>query len=70
MQKSTAKRFKKWITSEVIPAIRKTGSYTLPAAPAVQNPVLQALMLQMVVQGWAKPGMDDAPGLLAHRVRA
>lgn len=26
----SAKKFKKWITSEVIPSIRKTGSYNLP----------------------------------------
>lgn len=26
----TAKRFKKWVTSEVLPAIRKTGSYQAP----------------------------------------
>lgn len=27
-----AKKFKRWVTSEVLPAIRKTGSYTVPAA--------------------------------------
>ena len=27
---STAKAFKRWITSEVIPAIRKTGGYQIP----------------------------------------
>ena len=26
----TAKKFKKWVTSEVLPAIRKTGGYQLP----------------------------------------
>jgi prophage antirepressor-like protein len=26
----SAKKFKRWITSEVIPSIRKTGSYNLP----------------------------------------
>lgn len=26
----TAKKFKRWVTSEVLPAIRKTGSYNLP----------------------------------------
>ena len=26
-----AKKFKRWVTSEVLPAIRKTGSYTAPA---------------------------------------
>lgn len=31
-RKPQAKRFKKWITSEVLPAIRKTGKYELPQA--------------------------------------
>ena len=30
-----AKKFKRWVTSEVLPSIRKTGSYS---APAKQNP--------------------------------
>lgn len=29
----TAKKFKRWVTSEVLPAIRKTGSYQLPQTP-------------------------------------
>jgi len=28
-RKPSAKRFKKWVTSEVLPAIRKTGGYML-----------------------------------------
>jgi prophage antirepressor-like protein len=28
--KEAAKRFKRWVTSEVLPSIRKTGSYTAP----------------------------------------
>ena len=35
-----AQRFKKWVTSEVLPSIRKTGSYT--PAPTT-NPVAQGL---------------------------
>lgn len=38
----SAKRFKRWVTSEVLPAIRKTGTYStakeLPAAPALPKP--------------------------------
>lgn len=30
-RKPEAKKFKKWVTSEVLPSIRRTGSYTLPA---------------------------------------
>lgn len=29
----TAKKFKRWVTSEVLPAIRKTGGYQIPADP-------------------------------------
>ncbi|WP_273973850.1 BRO family protein [Serratia ureilytica] len=32
--KPEAKRFKRWITAEVLPEIRKTGSYLLPAIKA------------------------------------
>lgn len=31
-RKPEAKKFKKWVTSEVLPAIRKTGRYVAPAA--------------------------------------
>lgn len=35
----SAKRFQRWVTSEVLPAIRKTGSYTVPdALPRVITP--------------------------------
>jgi anti-repressor protein len=32
----SAKRFKHWVTSEVLPAIRKTGQYKAPATPEEQ----------------------------------
>ena len=32
-RKAAAKRFRKWVTSEVLPAIRRTGSYGAPAVP-------------------------------------
>lgn len=32
----SAKKFKRWITHEVIPAIRKTGGYQVPQSPAEQ----------------------------------
>lgn len=28
-----AKRFKRWVTSEILPALRRTGSYTVPEEP-------------------------------------
>lgn len=33
-----AKRFKRWVTSEVLPAIRKTGSYATPANDNQMSP--------------------------------
>ena len=35
-RKPEAKKFKRWITHEVIPAIRKTGGYQVPQSPAEQ----------------------------------
>ena len=35
-RKPEAKAFKRWITHEVIPAIRKTGGYHIPQTPAEQ----------------------------------
>lgn len=32
-RKPEAKRFKKWVTADVLPAIRRTGRYQAPAAP-------------------------------------
>ena len=37
-RKSEARRFKRWITHEVIPSIRKTGSYGIPVLPNFRNP--------------------------------
>ncbi len=36
-RKPQARAFKKWVTSEVLPALRKTGTYTVGAAPALPN---------------------------------
>ena len=43
-RKPEAKRFKKWVTSEVLPSIRKTGSYSTNA-PAVPQSLSAALRL-------------------------
>lgn len=47
-RKPTAKRFKKWVTSEVIPSIRKTGGYMV-AAPE-ETPEELALRAMTVLQ--------------------
>jgi prophage antirepressor-like protein len=47
--KDAAKRFKRWVTHEVIPSIRKTGAYTAPAQvsqlPAPTQDRVSALLL-------------------------
>ncbi|MBR3747132.1 MAG: phage antirepressor KilAC domain-containing protein [Selenomonadaceae bacterium] len=45
-RKPNAKRFRKWITSEVIPSIRKTGLYVNPNAPITGDMVI-ALGMRM-----------------------
>ncbi|QKQ75588.1 BRO family protein [Nostoc sp. TCL240-02] len=45
-RKAQAKRFKKWVTSEVLPSIRKTGKYELPQAeqpPILPTPTAQEI---------------------------
>lgn len=45
-RKEGARKFKRWVTNEVLPAIRKTGSYTAPgAAPALTSPSERVLEL-------------------------
>ncbi|OAS23953.1 BRO-N domain-containing protein [Methylobacterium platani] len=52
---TTPHRFRRWVTSEVLPCIRKTGAYAVPAAPVgipainVRDPAqLQAITLQLI----------------------
>lgn len=47
-QLESAKRFKRWITSEVLPAIRKTGSYSLNQQAVVVD---LAIMIQKALAG-------------------
>lgn len=42
----SAKKFKKWVTSEVLPQLRKTGSYGTP-----QVPVTTAEQIKLLAQG-------------------
>jgi anti-repressor protein len=51
-RKPEAKRFKRWITREVIPALRKTGTYQLipQANPSAQNQYTLAEVLSLALQ--------------------
>jgi len=69
--KDAAKRFKRWVTSEVLPAIRKTGSYSAPGAlaalPAPTHDRVSAILL--IGEAVAKvPGVK--PGIAAAAILA
>jgi len=56
-RKKEAKEFKRWVTSEVLPTIRRTGSYVMPTAPALMT----------------VPPTTDLPAmfeLMAHAIRS
>ena len=46
-RKESAERFTDWVTSEVLPAIRKTGSYQLPMNPMEQIKMIAGGVLQI-----------------------
>lgn len=57
-RKASAKRFKKWVTAEVLPAIRKTGSYTAPKASL--TPAQQRHIQNRVAELASAPGNSFA----------
>ena len=47
-RKPEAKAFKKWVTSEVLPSIRKSGSYDINSRPLTQAEIILASAQQLV----------------------
>ena len=45
-RKENARKFRKWVTSEVLPSIRKTGSYSMPKTTGGQ--------IQLLAQGYTE----------------
>jgi prophage antirepressor-like protein len=59
--KPEAKPFRKWVTSEVLPSIRKTGSYSVaPALPADYKSALLALVAQIEATEAAQVALEAA----------
>lgn len=50
----SAKRFKRWVTSEVLPAIRRTGRYECPVAATLTIDAAQQLAVKKAVARRAK----------------
>lgn len=55
--KPHARKFRKWVTSEVLPSIRKTGSY---AAPQTYPEALRALANEYEMRALAEAQLDEA----------
>lgn len=47
-RKPESKAFRKWVTSEVLPSIRKTGSYDINSRPLTQAEIILASAQQLV----------------------
>ena len=47
-RKPAAKRFKKWVTAEVLPAIRKTGVYSVATARPKRKPAFDTTYLRLL----------------------
>lgn len=65
--KPDAKKFRHWVTSEVLPAIRKTGSYQIPDAA---NPKIDLNSVLKVVQELRKTPAEQMPVVLDFLSRA
>ncbi len=66
----SAKRFKHWVTSEILPSIRKTGSYEMPKKKASQKEKLPSVN-QMVknIKGALHDAGVDSKYIAAEIVR-
>lgn len=57
--KQEAKPFKKWVTSEVLPSIRRTGGYSAQSSGSVAPPIIEAFKLApLVVRAARALGLD------------
>lgn len=58
-RKAEAKRFKKWVTSEVLPSIRKTGGYRLTDEPEDQLENNKGCRINLVESGGLFISLDS-----------
>lgn len=77
--KEEAKRFKRWVTSEVLPSIRKNGDYLAngsakPIAPvlieAVQGGIFSKATADFMLKAWLctqHPGLHEAMDMIRRR---
>ncbi len=67
-RKPAAKRFKKWVTAEVLPSIRKTGAYAAPGAepPPVSGSEMEQHHLALLREARLTFGRAFAQALWRH----
>ena len=59
-RKPEAKNFTRWVTHDVLPTIRKTGSYTIPGAEQAQEPLNVRVRVAELLQRLALQVSDEA----------
>ena len=63
-RKENAKKFKKWVTSEVLPSIRKTGGYQRPELPAPTKLIELQKYSQYLVSRIAETAVPEVQQML------
>jgi prophage antirepressor-like protein len=69
-RKAAARRFRKWVTAEVLPALRRSGAYRLSHMGDTKLAVLRLTMfevMQGVINGTVDKGRASGVALLAGR---
>jgi len=67
-RKPEAKAFKKWITAEVLPSIRKTGSYSVETKPLSQLEILAQSALALVDMDRRQTALESEVKTLAAKI--
>lgn len=52
-RKPEAKAFRKWVTAEVLPALRQTGKYEMPQTPGIEDRVSLLQFVREACHGWS-----------------
>ncbi|AAF84472.1 phage-related protein [Xylella fastidiosa 9a5c] len=64
--KPAAKRFKRWVTSEVLPTLRKTGTYSTPGAlPTLPGPTQDRVAALLLIGQFVSKVTGVKPGIAA-----
>ncbi|KAJ4851709.1 Bro-N domain-containing protein [Xylella fastidiosa subsp. multiplex] len=64
--KPAAKRFKRWVTSEVLPTLRKTGTYSTPGAlPTLPGPTQDRIAALLLIGQYISTVPGVKPGIAA-----